>query len=150
MFNDRLEIHNSIMVKIQHTWHTHYHRRPQRGGGAKVGVHPPPHRKSNNFFYYMAGLSVIFSMWGPFWYVFPLTGGPFHNVRAFLLPCLHVRAFLLRFSTYGGPFHHVRAFLLPFSPCGGPYLLSWWGLLLAGAHAHYIYYNTFMLKCINI
>ena len=28
-------IHNnrSTKVKIQHTWHTHYHGRPQKGGG---------------------------------------------------------------------------------------------------------------------
>ena len=78
------------------------------------------------------------------------------------------------------PFHHVRAFLLPFSSCGGlnfllgistyegrgiitmrgpfcsPFLrvgclfCSHVGLLCAGAHAHYIYYNIAMLKCINI
>ena len=29
MFNDRLEVHNNTMVKIQHTWHTQKSVRPE-------------------------------------------------------------------------------------------------------------------------
>ena len=72
MFNDRLEVHNMTMVKIQHTWYTHYHERPQWGGGGwgwgpRICVHPPPpHRKSNNFLFaiwmaFQLLLSIFFS-----------------------------------------------------------------------------------------
>ena len=87
MFNDRLEIHNNTMVKIQHTWHTHYHGSPHRGGGHENRRSPHPSSKIKPFFllYGWPFSYVFFSMWGPFWYVFPLMGGPFHHVRAFQL-----------------------------------------------------------------
>ena len=95
MFNDRLEIHKNTMEKIQHrvSWHTHYHVRRRAGEGAKIGVHPPPPLienqynnviKINTFFYLWEAL---FTMWRPFCYLF-----------------LHMRAFLLPFSLYGGLF----------------------------------------------
>ena len=45
------------MVKIQHTWHTHYHA--GRRGGGEIGVHPPPpHIENQTIFYYMGGILV--------------------------------------------------------------------------------------------
>ena len=47
------------MVKIQHTWHTHYHA--SRRGGGEIGVHlppPPPHIENQTIFYYMGGILV--------------------------------------------------------------------------------------------
>ena len=122
MFNDRLEVQNNTMVKIQHNWHIHYHGHPQKE--ARIGVHSPtPHRKSNNFFIlYGWSFSYFFPTRGSFWYVFLLMEGPFHHVRAFLRLFFHAGAL---FALIGG-------------------------LLWAGVHAHYIYYNTVMLKCINI
>ena len=63
-----------------------------RRGGARVGRPPPPRQKKEIFV--------------------ALLG-------AFLLPFLHMGAFLLRFSHFWGPFHHVGAFLLLFTHGGG-------------------------------
>ena len=45
MFNDRLEVHNNTMIKIQHTWHTHITMGDRRGVGGRGGENrclPPP------------------------------------------------------------------------------------------------------------
>ena len=123
------DIHNNTMVKIQHTWHSHYHPRPQRGGGeAKIGVHfysTPPHRKSNIFLLY----------------------GCLYLLAKYFSPCggLFGTFFLL-----WGPFSPCEGLSAPLFSMWGAFLVSWWDLLWAGAHTHYIYYNTFILKCINI
>ena len=124
MFNDRLEVHNNTMVKIQHTWHIHITMGARRGGGdARIGVRPPPLGKSNTFFLlYGWPFSYFFSVGWPFCYVLLFIGGPFHHVRAFLLPFSPCRGiFCYVFLLMGGLFHHVRAFLLPFSPMWGAF-----------------------------
>ena len=66
-------------------------------------------------------------MWGPFCYIFLLMGEPFS-------PC--EGGLFAPFSPYGGG--------------GGAFIYPMGGLLWEGVHAHYIYYNTVMLKCIDI
>ena len=162
MFNDRLEVHNNTMVKIQHTWHTSWApaKGEGRGGGvARIGVHPPLIENKTIFFCYMGGLLATFSQWrgGLFWYVFPLMVGPFHHVKAFLLPFLHVEAFLLRFSTYWGLLNSLyEGFSAPFFSMGGGGGGGWlfWshgGPFMGGRPCTlHIYYNTAKLKCIKI
>ena len=153
MFNDRLEIHNNTMVKIQHTWYTHYQARLQRGGGNRR-LPPPPliEKQKNHFFYYMGGLlAKYFSPCGGFF-------GTFLHLREPFSPCEGLSASL--FSMWG-PFCYV--FLLMgalFTMCGPLCsLFSMWGAFFAlmvgpfmGGRPwtlHYIIY-TVMLKCIKI
>ena len=152
MFNDRLEDNGKNTTYLAHAHY--YHGRPQRGGGVGGGGENrlPPWNIKKFVLLYGWSFSYLFSMWGPFATFFLLMGG------GALSPCdglsapifFIVRTFLLRFSTYGGPFHHVRAFLLPFSPCGG--LFCSHGVPFMGVRPWtlHIYYNTVMLKCINI
>ena len=154
MFNDRLEVHNNTMVEIQHT-KIDIHTLPwaRAGGGARISVHrhppPPSPGKSNTFFYYMGGLSATISPCGGFLLRFSLYGWPFSPCEDFCSLSLHVEAFFncYVFLLMEGLFHHVRDFLLPFLHMEGLFC-SQGGLLWAGAHAHYIYYNI-VIKCIN-
>ena len=123
MFNDRLEIHNNTIVKMQHSWHTLPHGRPQRG--AKIRVPPPPSSKIKHFFLlYGWPFSYFFSMWGPFWYVFPLIGGPFHHVRAFLLPSSPCGDLFATFFYLWGAFSPCEGLSAPFFSMWGAFLLS--------------------------
>ena len=115
MFNDRLGVHKNTRVKTKHTWHTHYHGHPQKGGENRCT--PPPLIENQTIFFLLYGwpcsyfspcgaLLVRFSTYGG--------GGPFHHVRAFLFPFFHAGAFLLRFSTYLGTFSPCEGWSAPF------------------------------------
>ena len=103
MFNDRLEVHNNTMVKIQHTWHTHIIM-GARKEGARISVPPPPHGKSNNFLgLYGWPFSYFFSTWGPFRYVFLLMGGPFSPCEGLSAPLFSMwGSFLLSWGAFYG------------------------------------------------
>ena len=86
---------------------------------------------------------------GTFLVRFSTYGGPFSLCEGLSAPLLFMWGlFATFFYLCGGPFHHVRALLLPFSPCGEGafFVLMGGGLEWAGAHAHYILHNTVMLK----
>ena len=116
MFNNRLEVHNNTMVKIQLTYfilgtHTLVPWPPAegRGGGCENRRSSLPWKIKHIFLLY-GWLFSYFSVWGPFCYVFLLMGGPFHHVRAFLLP----------FSPIWGLFFATFFYLWgAFSPCEG-------------------------------
>ena len=154
MFNDRLEVHNNTMVEIQHTKidiHTLPWARAEGGGCENKRSPPPPplpRKIKHIFLLYGWSFSYYFSVWG-FLLRFSLYGWPFSPCEDFCSLSLHVEAFFncYVFLLMEGLFHHVRDFLLPFLHMEGLFC-SQGGLLWAGAHAHYIYYNI-VIKCIN-
>ena len=108
------------MVIIQHTWHTHYHGRRQRGEGL-IGVHPPPppHRKSNLFLLCVWPLSYFFSIWGPFLVGFSIYGVPFPPCEDLSAPFFLCRGLFATFFYLWGPFLPCEGRSAPFSPRGG-------------------------------
>ena len=139
------------MVKIQHTWHTHITMGARRGGGGGENRRsPPPPMEKQTFFLLYGGLLATCSLCEALLLRFSTYVEPFSPCEVLSAP----------FFSMWGPLCYVFLLMGPFSPCEGlsaPLFSMWgaffalmWGLLWAGVHAHYIYYDTAMLKCINI
>ena len=140
MFYGRFEIHNNTMVK--NTYLALITMGARRGGRAKIGVPPPFIENQTIFLLYGWAFSYFFSMWVPFWYVFPLMGAPFHHVRACLLPfCPCGGLFAMFLYSCGGAFSPCEGLSAPFFSMWGPFC-SHEGAFYGRRSCTYIYYNT--------